>query len=56
MSDKKLYTREEFEELRNNSAKQIIVELGVAWGGSLLFYSTLMEVPGGNEPSGLIPI
>ena len=107
MSDKKLYTREEFEELRNNSAKQMaadeklqadalnvlvkadryrwihqtnwfgepilnlpqdmfalqeiifntrpkfIIESGVAWGGSLLFYSTLMEVLGGERIIGI---
>ncbi len=107
MSDKKLYTREEFEELRNNSARQMaadeklqadalnvlvkadhyrwihqtnwfgepilnlpqdmfalqeiifntrpkfIIESGVAWGGSLLFYSTLMEVLGGERIIGI---
>jgi cephalosporin hydroxylase len=26
-----------------------IIELGVAWGGSLLFYSTLMEIMGGKN-------
>jgi cephalosporin hydroxylase len=107
MSDKKLYTREEFEELRTSSAKQMaadeklqtdalkvlvkadhhrwvhqtnwfgepilnlpqdmfalqeiifktrpkfIIEVGVAWGGSLLFYSTLMEVLGGDRIIGI---
>ncbi|MCD6393574.1 MAG: cephalosporin hydroxylase [Planctomycetes bacterium] len=107
MSDKKLYTREEFEELRNNSAGRMaayeklqadalnvlvkadhyrwihqtnwfgepilnlpqdmfalqeiifntrpkfIIESGVAWGGSLLFYSTLMEVLGGERIIGI---
>lgn len=107
MPDKKLYTREEFEELRINSAKQMhedeklqedalkvlvkadqhrwihqtnwfgepilnlpqdmfalqeiifntkpkyIIESGVAWGGSLLFYSTLMEVLGGERIIGI---
>jgi cephalosporin hydroxylase len=28
---------------------KFIVEVGVAWGGSLLFYSTLMEVLGGER-------
>ena len=107
MSDKKLHNREEFEELRNNSAGQMaadeklqadalnvlvkadhyrwihqtnwfgepilnlpqdmfalqeiifntrpkfIIESGVAWGGSLLFYSTLMEVLGGERIIGI---
>ena len=107
MSDKKLYTREEFEALRMESAEvmaedqalrrdalkvlvradhyrwihqtnwlgepilnlpqdmfalqeiifktrpRFIIELGVAWGGSLLFYSTLMEVLGGERIIGV---
>jgi len=103
MSEKKLYTREEFEKLRRESAEKMaadsdlrrdaldvkvraghdyywvhqtnwfgepalqlpqdmfalqeimfntrpkfVIELGVAWGGSLLFYSTLMESLGGE--------
>src|SRR5437867_3071719 len=28
---------------------RFIIEVGVAWGGSLLFYSTLMEVLGGEQ-------
>jgi len=32
---------------------KFIVELGVAWGGSLLFYSTLMEVLGGEKVIGV---
>jgi cephalosporin hydroxylase len=32
---------------------KFIVELGVAWGGSLLFYSTLMEVLGGEQIIGV---
>ena len=32
---------------------RFIVELGVAWGGSLLFYSTLMEVLGGERIIGI---
>ena len=107
MSDKKLYTREEFESLLMESAEamaedralrrdalkvlvradhyrwihqtnwlgepilnlpqdmfalqeiifktrpRFIIELGVAWGGSLLFYSTLMEVLGGERIIGV---
>ncbi len=107
MSNKKLYTREEFETLRKESAKamtadqelrrdalkvliqadyyqwihqtnwfgepilnlpqdmfaiqeiifktrpKFIIEVGVAWGGSLLFYSTLMEVLGGERIIGV---
>lgn len=30
-----------------------IIELGVAWGGTLLFYSTLMEVLGGKKIIGI---
>lgn len=30
-----------------------IIELGVAWGGSLLFYSTMMEVLGGENVIGV---
>src|SRR6202162_3270123 len=30
-----------------------IVEIGVAWGGSLLFYSTLMEILGGVKIIGV---
>jgi cephalosporin hydroxylase len=107
MSNKKLYTREEFENMRKESAKamiadqelrrdalkvliqadyyqwihqtnwfgepilnlpqdmfalqeiifktrpKFIIEVGVAWGGSLLFYSTLMEVLGGERIIGV---
>jgi cephalosporin hydroxylase len=108
MSEKKLYTREEFEELRRQSAKNMaadkallrdaldvkvraghnyywvhqtnwfgepvlqlpqdlfalqevffksrpkfVIELGVAWGGALLFYSTLMEALGGEAVIGV---
>lgn len=107
MSDKKLYTREEFESLLMESAEamaedralrrdalkvlvradhyrwihqtnwlgepilnlpqdmfalqeiifktrpRFIIELGVAWGGSLLFYSTLMDVLGGERIIGV---
>ena len=30
-----------------------IIEVGVAWGGSLLFYSTLMEILGGKKIIGI---
>jgi cephalosporin hydroxylase len=30
-----------------------IIELGVAWGGTLLFYSTLMEILGGKKIIGI---
>lgn len=32
---------------------EYIIELGVAWGGSLLFYSTLMEALGGKKVIGV---
>ncbi|MBL4580304.1 MAG: class I SAM-dependent methyltransferase [Flavobacteriales bacterium] len=32
---------------------EYIIEIGVAWGGSLLFYSTLLEVLGGGEVIGV---
>ena len=32
---------------------RFILEIGVAWGGSLLFYSTLMEVLGGERIIGI---
>jgi cephalosporin hydroxylase len=105
--EKKLYTREEFEQLRRNAAREMmaderlvrdaidvkvragkhywvhqtnwfgepilqlpmdmfafqevifrtrpdyIIECGVAWCGSLLFYSTLMEVLGGKKILGI---
>jgi cephalosporin hydroxylase len=107
MSKKKLYTRDEFENMRSNSAEKMfqdstlykdaldifvradrhnwihqtnwfgepvlnlpqdmfaiqevifrtrpkyIIEVGVAWGGGLLFYSTLMEVLGGKKVIGI---
>jgi len=107
VSSKKLYTREEFETLREESAQtmavdrelhrdalrvlvqadhhrwihqtnwlgepilnlphdmfaiqeiifktrpRFIIEVGVAWGGSLLFYSTLMEILGGERIIGI---
>jgi len=107
MSKKKMYTREEFEELRRRAAEEMaadkelvkdaldvkvragryywihqttwfgepilqppqdmfamqeiifstrprfIIEAGVAWGGSLLFYSSLMEILGGERIIGI---
>ena len=107
MSNKKLYSRAEFENMRTDSAKKMsqdsslyedaldvfvradryswihqtnwlgepvlnlpqdmfaiqeiifqtkpkyIIEVGVAWGGGLLFYSTLMEVLGGEKVIGI---
>ncbi len=32
---------------------KFIIEVGVAWGGSLLFYSTLMEILGGEKIIGI---
>src|SRR5437867_13066599 len=32
---------------------RFVIELGVAWGGSLLFYSSLMEVLGGERIIGV---
>jgi cephalosporin hydroxylase len=32
---------------------RFIIEVGVAWGGSLLFYSTLMEALGGQQIIGI---
>lgn len=107
MTEKKMFTREEFEELRKESAQgmagdhqlqkkalevlvaadqhrwihqttwlgepilnlpqdmfalqeiifrtrpKYIIEIGVAWGGALLFFSTLMEVLGGTKIIGI---
>lgn len=36
------------QEIIFNTRPEFIIEVGIAWGGSLLFYSTLMEVLGGN--------
>jgi cephalosporin hydroxylase len=32
---------------------RVIIECGVAWGGALLFYATLMEVLGGDQIIGI---
>jgi cephalosporin hydroxylase len=37
------------QEIIYKTRPRFIVEVGVAWGGSLLFYSTLMEVLGGER-------
>lgn len=37
------------QEIIYRTRPRFIIEVGVAWGGSLLFYSTLMEVLGGER-------
>ncbi|MDD5170566.1 MAG: CmcI family methyltransferase, partial [Syntrophales bacterium] len=41
------------QEIIFNTRPDFIIEVGVAWGGSLLFYSTLMEVLGGKQIIGI---
>ena len=41
------------QEIIFNTRPKFIVEVGVAWGGSLLFYSLLMEVLGGERIIGI---
>jgi cephalosporin hydroxylase len=41
------------QEIIFNTRPRFIIELGVAWGGSLLFYSTLMGVLGGERIIGV---
>jgi cephalosporin hydroxylase len=41
------------QEIISESRPEYIIEVGVAWGGSLLFYSTLMEVLGGKKIIGV---
>ncbi len=41
------------QEIIFNTRPRFIIELGMAWGGSLLFYSTLMEVLGGERIIGV---
>lgn len=36
------------QEIIFNTSPRFIIESGIAWGGSLLFYSTLMQVLGGD--------
>lgn len=38
-----------FQEIIFKTRPKFIIEVGAAWGGSLLFYSTLMEVLGGER-------
>jgi cephalosporin hydroxylase len=41
------------QEIIFNTRPKFIIESGVAWGGSLLFYSTLMEALGGERIIGI---
>ena len=41
------------QEIIYNTRPDYIIEVGVAWAGSLLFYSTLMEVLGGKKIIGI---
>lgn len=41
------------QEIIYRTRPEFIIEIGVAWGGSLLFYSTLLEVLGGGEIIGV---
>lgn len=41
------------QEIIYKTRPEFIIEIGVAWGGSLLFYSTLMEVLGGKKIIGV---
>ena len=41
------------QEIIFNTRPKYIIELGVAWGGILLFYSTLMQVLGGESVIGV---
>lgn len=41
------------QEIICNTKPDYIIEVGVAWGGSLLFYSTLMEAIGGRRVIGV---
>lgn len=41
------------QEIIFNTRPEFIIEVGVAWGGSLLFYSALMEVLGGKKIIGI---
>jgi cephalosporin hydroxylase len=41
------------QEIIYKTRPKYIIEVGVAWGGSLLFYSTLMEVLGGERIIGV---
>ena len=41
------------QEIIYKTRPDFIIEVGVAWGGSLLFYSTLMDVLGGKKIIGI---
>jgi cephalosporin hydroxylase len=41
------------QEIIYNTRPDYIIELGIAWGGSLLFYSTLMKAIGGRQVIGV---
>ena len=41
------------QEIIFNTRPDYIIEIGVAWGGSLLFYSSLMEILGGEKVIGI---
>jgi cephalosporin hydroxylase len=41
------------QEIIFNTRPKFIIEIGIAWGGSLLFYSTLMECLGGEQIIGV---
>jgi cephalosporin hydroxylase len=41
------------QEILFRTRPKFVIELGVAWGGSLLFYSTLMEILGGERVIGV---
>jgi cephalosporin hydroxylase len=41
------------QEIIFDTRPEFIIEAGVAWGGSLIFYSTLMEVLGGRKIIGI---
>jgi cephalosporin hydroxylase len=42
-----------FQEIIYKTKPRFIIEIGIAWGGSLLFYSTLMEILGGEKIIGV---
>ena len=42
-----------FAEIIYRTRPEFIIELGVAWGGSLLFYSTLLQILGGKNVIGV---
>jgi len=42
-----------FQEIIFRTRPEVIIEVGVAWGGALLFYSTLMSILGGGRIVGI---